>query len=110
MLGLEEARRDLVELCWRDPEVPARLFEAKQCFSRLGGNVTLRSSLDRSHRKRSHELEAGNLSVFLVCHSLSAGLLDVFPVTGLRTTASLKWSMTASIATATVGGASMELL
>src|SRR5437899_8528488 len=45
-------------------------------------------------------LRPGSLPRLLVCHSRRPGFSDVWPTIGLRTTASLKWSITAAIANA----------
>src|SRR6266576_409064 len=52
-----------------------------------------------THRVRMN-LRPGSLPRLLVCHSRRSGFSDVWPTSGLRTIASLKWSTTAAMAKA----------
>jgi hypothetical protein len=88
--GPPELRCDLIELCGRDPEVAVGLLKAERCRAGLGGREMERPTRNVADPQRSHELEAGSLPRFLVCHCRSCGFLDFWPTMGFFTTASLK--------------------
>ena len=74
------------------------LFKAERRLAGLGCRELEGATRNAADPQRPHELEAGQPSEVLVCHSRSCGFLDFWPTMGFFTTASLKWSTTAAMA------------
>jgi hypothetical protein len=75
-------------------------FQAEVSLARFRGCIDLRATCNVTNPKRAHEFEARQSAQIVPTPFIELGSFDPTPAIGLRTTASLKWSITAAMANA----------